>query len=127
MEGSEPDVRPAGRAGRRRAAGRELRPDTVARSAVRQSLLERSRTARLDPLGQLDEEAGRRPLEWVRVERDVVAGGAGVVDEREHRLRASREGRAVIEVGDVGGRGGPPADLDGLAERIEIAVAERIP
>ncbi len=33
---------------------------------------------------------------------------------------------AVVEVGDVGGRAGTPADLDRLAERVEVAVAERV-
>ncbi len=33
---------------------------------------------------------------------------------------------AVIEVGDVGGRRRPPADVDRLADRVEVAVAQRI-
>ena len=32
----------------------------------------------------------------------------------------------MVEVGDVGGRAGSPADLDRLAERVEVAVAERV-
>ena len=32
----------------------------------------------------------------------------------------------MVEVGDVGGRAGPPADVDRLAERVEVAVAERV-
>ena len=125
-EGPEPDVRPAGRARVRRAAGRELGTDTVAGGPVRQALLERARTAGLDPLRELDEEAGRGPFGRVGVERDVEPFGARVVDQGEHRLRAARVGLAMVEVRDVGGRAGPPPDLDGFAERVEIPVAERI-
>ena len=76
--------------------------------------------------GQLDEQPRRRPLGRVGVERDVEALGARVVDQREHRLRAARVRLAVVEVGDVGRRAGAPADLDRLAERVEVAVAERV-
>ena len=62
----------------------------------------------------------------IGVEGDVEALGARVVDQREQRLGAARVGLAVVEVGDVGGRVGPPADLDRLAERVEVAVAERV-
>ena len=51
---------------------------------------------------------------------------ARVVDERQQRLGAARVRVAMVEVGDVGGRAGPPADLDRLAERVEVAVAERV-
>ena len=108
------------------AAGRELGADPVARGPVGQALLERARPAGLDPLRQLDEQAGRRPFGRVGVERDVEALGARVVDQREHRLGAARVRLAVVEVGDVGGRAGAPADLDRLAERVEVAVAERV-
>ena len=91
MERPEPDVRPARRARVGRTAGRQLRPDAVARGAIGQPLLERPRAAGLDPLRQLDEEAGRRPLGRIGVERDVEAVGAGVVDQREHRLGAARD------------------------------------
>ena len=126
VEGAEADVGPAGRAGVGRAAGRELGADAVARGAVGQSLLQRPGAAGLDPLRELDEQAGRRPLGRVGVEGDVEPVGARVVDQREHRLGAARVRRAVIEVGDVGGRAGAPADLDRLAERVEVAIAERI-
>ena len=122
----EADVRPAGPAGVRRAARRELGPHPVAGGPVGEPLLERPRAAGLDPLGQLDEQARRGPFGRIRVERDVEALGARVVDEREQRLGAAGVRVAVIEVGDVGGRRGPPADVDRLADRVEIAVAQRI-
>ena len=77
-------------------------------------------------LRQLDQQARARPLGRIRVEGDVEALGARVVDEREQRLGAARVRLAVVEVGDVGRRAGPPADLDRLAERVEVAVAERV-
>ena len=125
-EGAQADVGPAGPAGVRRAARCELGPHPVARGAVGEPLLERSRAAGLDPLRQLDEQAGRGPFGRIGVERDVEALGAGVVDEREQRLRAAGVRLAVIEVGDVGGRRRTPADVDRLADRVEVAVAQRI-
>ncbi len=86
-----------------------------------------SRSAGLDPLRELDEQSRRRPLRGVGVERDVEPFGARVVDQREHRFGWAGVCLAVVEVRDVGRSLGPPADLDRLAERIEVAVAERIP
>ena len=76
--------------------------------------------------GQLDQEPRRRPLGRIGVEGDVEPLGARVIDQREHRLGRARVRLAMVEVGDVGGGVGPPADLDRLAERVEVAVAERI-
>ena len=125
-EGTEPDVRPARRARVRRATGRELGTDAVARGPVRETFLERSGSAGLDPLRELDEQPRRRPLRGVGVERDVEPFGTRVVDQREHRLGRAGVCLAVVEVRDVGRRLGPPADLDRLAERVEVAVAERV-
>ena len=125
-EGTEPDIRPARRARVRRATGRELGTDAVARGPVRETFLERSGSAGLDPLRELDEQPRRRPLRGVGVERDVEPFGARVVDQREHRLGPPGVRLAVVEVGDVRRRLGPPADLDRLAERIEVAVAQRV-
>ena len=122
---SRTSAQPAGLA-YERAAGRELGTDAVARGAVGETLLERPGSAGLDPLRQLDEQPRRGPLGRIGVERDVEPLGAGVVDQREHRLGRAGVRLAVVEVGDVGRRAGAPADLDRLAERVEIAVAERI-
>ena len=107
-------------------ARHELGPHPVARRPVGQPLLERPRAAGLDPLWQLDEQPCRGPFVRIRVERDVEALGAGIVDEREQRFGAAGVRVAVIEVGDVGGRRCPAADVDRLADRVEIAVAQRV-
>ena len=52
--------------------------------------------------------------------------GAGVIDEGQHRFGSAGKRLPVIEVGDVGGPLAAPADLDRLAERIEVTVAERV-
>ena len=77
-------------------------------------------------LRQLDQEPGAGPLGGIAVEGDVQPLGPGVVDQGEHRLGAARMGLAVVEVGDVARGARPAADLDGFAERIEVAVAERV-
>ena len=125
-EGTEPDIRPARRARVRRATGRELGTDAVARGPVRETFLERSGSAGLDPLRELDEQPRRRPFRGVGVERDVEPLGTRVVDQREHRLGRAGVRLAVVEVRDVGRRLGAPADLDRLAERVQVAVAERV-
>ena len=125
-EGPQPDVRPAGPAGVRRTPGRELGPDAVARGPVGQPRLDRAGAALLDPERHLDEQSRRGPLGRVGIEGDVEPFGPGVVDQGEQPLRAAGVRLAVVEVGDVGGRAGAPADLDRLADRVEVAVAERI-
>ncbi len=77
-------------------------------------------------MGELDQQPGAGPLVRIGVEGDVEARGAGVVDEREELVRAARMGLAVVEVGDVGRRSSAPPDLDGLLERIEEPVTERV-
>ena len=125
-EGTEPNVRPARLARVGGTPGLELAADAVARRPVGKALLERARSARLDPLRELDEQPRRGPLVGIGVEGDVETLGAGVVDERQHRLGPAGMGLAVVEVGDVGRGAGATADLDRLAERVEVAVAERV-
>src|SRR3954447_16207434 len=126
MEGSETEVRPPRRTGRRRAARHQLGADSVAGVPVREALLERPGATGLDPMGQLDEQAGARPFVGIFVEGDVETGRPRVLDERERGLGPGGDGRAVTEVGDVSGGRSPPADLDRLPKRIEVPVAERI-
>ena len=105
----------------------ELLADPLTGGAVGDPFLERARPASLDPLRHLDDEPRARPLGWIRVERDVEPLGPRVVDEPEQHLGTGRMRRPMVEVGDVGGCPGAPADLDRFAERVEEAVAERVP
>ena len=118
-------LEPAG-AREHRAAGPELLADPRADRRVGEALLRPGRAALLDPDRHEDEEPRARPLVGIGVERDIEALGPGVVDEREHLLGRPGEGRAVVEVGDVGRRLSPAADLDRLPERVQEPVAERV-
>ena len=124
LEVAEPQVRPAGGA---RVGRAHLASESIARARVGEALLEGRRAARLDPLRELDQQPGARPLVRVRVEGDVEALGARIVDEGDQLVRTARVRLAVVEVGDVARRPGAPADLDGLLDRVEKAVAERVP
>ncbi|MBA3877528.1 MAG: hypothetical protein C0498_11470 [Anaerolinea sp.] len=126
LEVAEPDVGDPAGPRIEDAARLELPPDPRPDRAVGQALLRRPGTALLDPGRDRDQEAGGGPLVRIGVECHVEALGAGVVDEREHLVRAAGERRAMVEVGDVDRRLAPPADLDRLAERIEEPVAERV-
>src|SRR5207244_7049842 len=98
----EPNVRDAANARIHDATLPQLRADALPHDAIGEALLRRAWTALLHPRWHGDQEARARPLVWIRVEGDVETLGPGVVDEPEHLLRRSREGRAVVEVGDVG-------------------------
>ncbi len=126
VEGAEPDVGPAGGTGVGGATGRELGTDPVTGCAVGQALLERPRATGLDPERELDQQPRRGPLGRIGIERDVEPGRPRVVDQRQHRLRTARVRVAVIEVGDVRRGAGQAPDLDRLAERVQVAVTERI-
>ena len=49
-----------------------------------------------------------------------------MLDQCEHIRGAARRIQPLIEVGDVRGDTGAPADVDGFAERIQKAVAQSI-
>ena len=78
------------------------------------------------PLRDHDVEAGRAVGVGVAVEGDVEPFGAGVLDEREHAGRPAGRGRALVEVGDVRGNPGAPADLERLPERVEEAIPQAV-
>ena len=116
---------PRGWRRRRRAAGSRRGAGRATAGSARRSI-SGAGTAGLDPLRQLDEQTRAGPLGRIGIEGDVETLGAGVVDQREQRLGTARMRLAVVEVGDVRRRAGPPADLDRLADRVEVAVAERV-
>ena len=88
--------------------------------------MSRAGPAVLDPQRHLDQQPRRRPFVGVHVERDVEAVSARVVDKGEQRLRSAGVRLAMIEVRDVNRPGAAPADVDRLAERIEVAITERV-
>ena len=126
-ERAEAHVGPARRARVGSASSGKLLAEAVARGPLGEALLERAGAAGLDPARELDEEPGARPLVRVGVVRDVEALGAGIVDEAEQGLVPAGMRLAVVEVRDVGRRPGSPPDLDRLPERVQVAVAERVP
>ncbi len=125
-EGAEPKVGPAAGPGVGGATRLELGTQSVTRGGVSEARLERFRSAGLDPARELDQQARARPLGRVGVEGDVEALRSRVVDQRQHRLGPAWMRLTMVEVGDVGGRAGAPSDLDRLAERVQVAVAQRV-
>ena len=123
---AHPQVVPDPGPGEQPAPRRQLGPDPRPDRPVREAGLEGGHAAGLDPGRQHDQQAGARPFVGVQVEADVEALRPGVVDELEHVLGRSREGRPVIEVGDVDRPAAAAPDLDRLSERIEERVTERI-
>src|SRR5215217_6623790 len=99
-ERAEADVGPACGRGVRGAARAELVAESVACGGIGQALLETCRSAVLDPQRHLDQQPRRRPFVWVRVERDVEAVPARVVDKSEQLFGTAGVTLTMIEVSD---------------------------
>ncbi len=101
----------------------------VAHRSILQPLREQPGLTGLDPRRKQARQTGAAVLEWVRVEGDLGSRGAFLIDEIEEGLRtlspvvAARTG----EVRDLQRQPRTRADVDRLAERVEVAVAEAVP
>ena len=122
----ESDVGNAARSGVQHAPCLELAPDPVAHGRVGKALLRGSGTAGLDPRRNRDQESRRSPFVGIRIESHVEALGPGIVDQGQHLVRGPGERGPMVEVGDVGRRLTPSADLDRLAEWIQEPIAKRV-
>ena len=120
LEVGEPDVAPG------LAPGSDLLSQALAAFVGAEDFFEAGRASVVGPLGEHDEDPGAAVGVREAVHGHVLAGVDGAVDQFEEVSGAAGMGDALVEVGQVAGKAGPLADLQGLFDGIEEPVAEGV-
>lgn len=80
----------------------------------------------MGPLGKHDKDSGAAVHVGEAVHGDVLAGIDGAVNEFKELPSAAGMSDALVEVGEVTGEAGPPADIEGFLDGVEEPIAEGV-